>query len=215
MKLTKEEIQFIDNYLENSDVIHADIRMEITDHVASEIEAIMKANSVATFYDVFIKYMVENKASLLKENNNFINSVINKNTKLILKELIDYKTIILFVVLMFLSHFYLAELSVKSINNVFGVPLVLIVILITIYIIACKVFKYSRFSGVERLGFMYFVLVQALNFISIIIRPRIEEGISTIFISTALTISIVLIYVFAKVSFTIIKSYLTQYKSIV
>ena len=37
-KLTKENIQFIDNYLKNSDVIFDDIRMEMVDHVATAVE---------------------------------------------------------------------------------------------------------------------------------------------------------------------------------
>ena len=34
MKLTAENIKFIDNYLKNSEVIYYDIRMEMLDHVA-------------------------------------------------------------------------------------------------------------------------------------------------------------------------------------
>ena len=38
MNLSKEELQFIDNYLENSGVIYMDVRLELTDHIASAIE---------------------------------------------------------------------------------------------------------------------------------------------------------------------------------
>ena len=42
MKLTKENIKFIDTYLENSNIIHIDIRMEMLDHIASVIETKME-----------------------------------------------------------------------------------------------------------------------------------------------------------------------------
>lgn len=34
VKLEKENIRFIENYLEASDIFYADIRMEMTDHIA-------------------------------------------------------------------------------------------------------------------------------------------------------------------------------------
>ena len=53
-KLCKENIQFIETYLENSDVYYADIRMEMTDHVASAIESKMELENSDDFYSVFI-----------------------------------------------------------------------------------------------------------------------------------------------------------------
>ncbi|NQY29060.1 MAG: hypothetical protein HRT69_06270 [Flavobacteriaceae bacterium] len=66
MNLSKEELQFIDTYLKNSDVIYTDIRLELTDHVASAIEVELAENSDEIFYKVFKSYMVQNKKSLLK-----------------------------------------------------------------------------------------------------------------------------------------------------
>ena len=65
MKLTKEYIQFIDNYLKNSEVIYYDIRMEMHDHVASAVEQKMEAENL-DFYDAFKSYMVVNKKEVLK-----------------------------------------------------------------------------------------------------------------------------------------------------
>ncbi|MEJ6791698.1 MAG: hypothetical protein QNK89_02890 [Lacinutrix sp.] len=153
VKLTKEEIQFIDNYLDNSEVIYADIRLEITDHIASEIEAIMETDKTAIFYDVFKSYMVENKANLLNENKKFVNAVTNQNWKLILKELINFKTI----------------------KHVFFIPMFLMIPIAIVYLICTKMYDFSRFSGVERLGFIFTILFNIFHFISIITQPRIEE----------------------------------------
>lgn len=66
MSLSKDELQFIDTYLKNSDVIYTDVRMELIDHIATAIEMELEENSNETFYEVFKAYMVTNKKSLLK-----------------------------------------------------------------------------------------------------------------------------------------------------
>ncbi len=67
MKLSKEDIKFIDTYLENSDVIYADIRQEMLDHIASGVEKKMKTEE-QDFYDAFKEYMGINKGEILKNN---------------------------------------------------------------------------------------------------------------------------------------------------
>jgi len=68
MNLSKEELQFIDTYLKNSDVIYTDVRLELTDHVASAIEAELEENPNETFYEVFKNYMMQNKKNLLNNH---------------------------------------------------------------------------------------------------------------------------------------------------
>lgn len=65
MKLTKEEIQFIDTYLKSSDVLYADIRQEMVDHVATGVEQKMEEEAL-DFYQAFKAYMRVHKKDLLK-----------------------------------------------------------------------------------------------------------------------------------------------------
>jgi hypothetical protein len=79
MKLSNEEIKFIDTYLQNSDIIFVDLRAEITDHIATGVEEKMEHERI-DFYDAFKEYMVKNKRELLKSNNKmkgyyYINSI--------------------------------------------------------------------------------------------------------------------------------------------
>mgnify|MGYP006182872301 FL=1 len=67
MRLTAENIEFIDNYLKNSEVIYYDIRMEMLDHVATAVEQKMEAENL-DFYDAFKNYMVVNKKGLMQQN---------------------------------------------------------------------------------------------------------------------------------------------------
>jgi hypothetical protein len=64
MKLTKQQIQFIDNYLQKADIIFVDIRAEMTDHIASAVEEKMQHENL-DFYLAFKYYMIENKAGFL------------------------------------------------------------------------------------------------------------------------------------------------------
>lgn len=70
--LTKHDVKFIDNYLEYSKVLYADMRMEMTDHVASVIEAKMQSGDDRGFYIIFKAYMVEQKTNLLNNNKQFV-----------------------------------------------------------------------------------------------------------------------------------------------
>lgn len=64
--LAPEQLQFINNYLENSGVKYLDIRYEMTDHVATALE-----NREGDFYENFRLYMLDNKKSLLDSNSHF------------------------------------------------------------------------------------------------------------------------------------------------
>lgn len=67
MKLSKEEIKFIDTYLESSEVIYSDIRQEMVDHIATAVEEKMQLEQ-QDFYVAFKSYMLANKKDILKNN---------------------------------------------------------------------------------------------------------------------------------------------------
>jgi len=67
MKLTKDDIVFIDTYLESNEVIYSDIRQEMLDHIASAVEEKMQLEQ-EDFYNAFKLYMLVNKKAILKNN---------------------------------------------------------------------------------------------------------------------------------------------------
>lgn len=71
MKLSKEQIQFINTYLIKHEVIYVDIRQEMIDHIATAVEEKMQFENI-DFYDSFKKYMIENKSEILKNNKYFM-----------------------------------------------------------------------------------------------------------------------------------------------
>ena len=67
MKVSKQEIQFIDNYLQKHDVVFVDIRAEMVDHIAAAVEEKMTTEGI-DFYDAFKSYMITNSKAILKNN---------------------------------------------------------------------------------------------------------------------------------------------------
>ena len=65
-KLTLDNIQFIETYLKNSGINFVDVRMEMTDHIASSIETEIEKGDHRDFYYIFKDFMAVNKKSLLK-----------------------------------------------------------------------------------------------------------------------------------------------------
>lgn len=83
--ITTQNLKFIDNYLKKSEIFYDDIRMELTDHIASAVEQKMQTEN-SDFYDAFKSYMNLNKKELLNKfmggNLNFL--VPFKNFRLFL-----------------------------------------------------------------------------------------------------------------------------------
>ena len=89
--LDKEQIGFIDHYLENSDIIHVDIRAEMVDHIASGIEESIKAGDEREFYYIFKDYMAMHKARLLDNNKKFLRATDLKILKAIGKVMLSWQ----------------------------------------------------------------------------------------------------------------------------
>ena len=217
MTLDKAHIQFIDNYLDHSDVSYADIRMEMVDHIASEIEAREAAGDTRGFYDIFKDYMVENKALLLNNNRQFLRKVDLKNARLIAKTMCSYRGILLFTCILILSHFMVEELvvtkQVMSKSVLFLGAMLSIVPLAVFYIILSKIYGFSRFSGVERMGFAFVVLYQLLHLISILIKPFNSSNEFNWAYSLGFAISVFLIVILVIVTYKTIKIYQLKYKA--
>lgn len=109
MKLDKEQIHFIDNYLKNSGVKYIDIRFEMVDHIASALTE-MKGD----FYDNFKSYMLENKKELLQSNLLFKKLAAKSAFRMLLKSMI--KPLSIAVIIGFYAFFYFIIHFVPSVE---------------------------------------------------------------------------------------------------
>ena len=214
MKLTTKDIQFIDNYLDNSDIIYADIRMEIVDHVASDIESRIESGDTRDFYYVFKDYMVENKAQLLNDNKQFLKSADRKIWKAFLKEFLNPLTLLIFLTSFGGFYFLYSNFNIEMFRLIISyVPLIGLSGFLLTYVVYHKVKNLKRFSVVERLAFPFLVFYQLPNLVFNFSHQT--KDFKTIlwiigFVSLILTIKILLVIV----SINLFKSYEKRFKNI-
>ncbi|MDO6489782.1 MULTISPECIES: hypothetical protein [unclassified Cellulophaga] len=159
MKLNKENIQFIDTYLKNSDIMFTDVRTEMVDHVATAVSEDMKAENL-TFYDAFKAYMVVHKKDLLKYNKQFKKTTDKIVLKLLFKKFIAPLNICIMIASFFLliQFFPLGEKKFLKF-----VPFGFLIITILVYYILVLKKRKQRFSGIERAGLMLTLIFQLYN----------------------------------------------------
>ena len=90
-QLTKENIQLIRNFLQKNGVAHTDILQELTDHVASACEVLMKEQN-QSFLTVFVPYMRVNGAVLIDKAYPLFDFVFELGTFLLHEHSCSYST---------------------------------------------------------------------------------------------------------------------------
>lgn len=174
MKLTAENIKFIDNYLKNSEVIYYDIRMEMLDHVATAVEQKMQAENL-DFYDAFKSYMVMNKKEILKGNKLW--SGYSKETILNFLKFLMHPIMILFGA----SFYFIYEnIEIKNyfsesftIRNLFFVFMIILAFFQLIYF---HLILKQRFFVLEKLG----GLLAIIYYLQMFFMNQHEDGIPSI-----------------------------------
>lgn len=214
-KLDKEQIQFIDDYLDNSDVIYADISMEMVDHVASGIEARIDTGDTRDFYYIFKDYMVENKAKLLDDNKRFLKSTDKKIWKAILKELPKPLTIIIFIVAFFGFYNAFNYLDFKSFRIlIFTIPFGTFLGFGVFYLIYSKYYGLGRFSVIERLSFPMLLFYQLSSLIFNISHRAIEMS-KALWVIGIVSTSLTFLFILSKISLSFAKIYQERFKNLV
>lgn len=204
-KLNKEDIQFIDTYLSNSDIFYEDIRIEMIDHVASEIEEKMNDGDKRGFYSIFKDYMVQNKASLEKQGSkSFDWKIFRSVTKQFLKNLYSWQVIFASILCFWVFKNIYSYFHIESFLTLFFPTFLMVMVMF----IPLFVFGKKKFSFIGNFGALV-SLFFALNYYII---PQIEEpsplyyinlGIMTIFFVSSLKTMIYLV-IFYKKRFAIV-----------
>lgn len=165
-RLDSKDIQFIDTYLDNSDVIYLDVRLEMVDHIASAIESRMKNGDDRDFYYIFKDYMVDNKTRLLdgfkihkkKTLNNFFVSLI--------KSLISLRSIVLsigFFAFFYLNKDWLAPYLKDRNTWSYGWFFILLFLIAFWTLIRFKIGK-NRFMAIEQMFLAMVILTYCFHF---------------------------------------------------
>nr|WP_315141218.1 hypothetical protein [uncultured Flavobacterium sp.] len=86
MKLTTEQINQIDTFLERNDVKYLDIKLELLDHIASQIEALISEQN-SSFEEAFI-IIKDNWKPRLLSSSSFLIGIIYSFPKIVLDRLL-------------------------------------------------------------------------------------------------------------------------------
>jgi len=215
MKFSKEDIKFLDNYLENSDVIHVDIRMEMVDHVATAIEREMSSDDSIGFYDVFKDYMLENKRLLLENNKQFLKQTTKKLSDQLLKALFSLRSAVLAFLIGTIIYFGFQNFNPEHIQNLINCSVTFLIFIPGLcYFFAIKAFNYERFSGIERLSFYFIFLLQFINIINLLGNRFLNNDASLLVTSILMALVFTFILVFIRLSVGVFKDYTYCYKKL-
>lgn len=199
MNLTKEQTQFIDQYLKKSEVVFDDLRIELLDHVASAV-CFKMVDENLDFYDAFKYYMVENKKSILKAgmvNHTFnFKLAISKFTRfLISKEVLIFSVIFLFLCVKTFNIFLFQHLEIFQTSLIATVFSFSIIWILVFYGVLRK-----RIFALENNIILLTIYYYIVNFSTIFWRENIEiEFYITLF--SALFIALFIAFML-KTSFT-------------
>lgn len=209
-KLSKEDIAFIDTYLKNSDIVFSDIRIEMVDHVASEIESIINEGDNRDFYYIFKDYMVKNKVDLLKESQRYYKASDKKILRKLAKKAFSLTGLLVFFFTLFsfnlINEFLDNEHTLPYIKNA---PFAGLIVVGFIYLLFLKK-KKERFSSLERITFYFMIVVQLTN---IVMNSNVnQESLTRLKIGSALIISLIILLLI--IAFEFKKEYHSKYKSV-
>ncbi|RBW59372.1 hypothetical protein DS884_06440 [Tenacibaculum sp. E3R01] len=144
MELTKEQVQQINNFLEAIGVEYIDIRFEMVDHIASDIEN--KVSNIPAFYEDqrlhthFLKYMLSRKKELKKRYDSILKKKFWSDALFILKDMVQQvikpRNLAIISIVASIS-FYMNKL--QSINTLYF-PIILLIGYITYYVLKTREF---------------------------------------------------------------------------
>ena len=113
MKLSEEQVRFIDTYLKNSGIKYLDVRYEMTDHIATALEAVD-----GNFDENFRQYMLEHKQELLASNRQFGKLAGKNAVRLILHNLVAPRFLALAIISFFILYVSTRFFSAETITEI-------------------------------------------------------------------------------------------------
>lgn len=208
--LTKENIQFIDTYLKNSDIIFTDIRVEMVDHIASEIEHLMENGDTRDFYYIFKDYMIENKKELVKERKEYYKVADKKIFKMLMKKLLSFQSAIIFLTILFGFNLINELISDNEMLKLlkYGPSLIILFTAVIYFQFITK--RNQRYSSMERIGLYFSLIVQFANLLMNIDAPPVL-GLTGLKISVSLFTMFLILLI--TIAFELKKEYILKYKS--
>lgn len=207
MKLTKEQIDFIDNYLKNSGVNYIDIRYEMVDHIATELEMNLAdcGGDILPdedFREHFKAYMTENKGQFLASNKEFAKTARKRAFKLILKNIVRPTSLLLTPLLFIVLYKVIPMAGIETVKDILHITYTVLLIAVVLFDKFNYKTKTEKFSVVDKMisgcliaVYVVFVFIRPDKIIS---NPLWLSAYYTLFIAFITTSAITLLLLSAK-----------------
>ena len=197
MELTTEQLQRVEHYLNVKEITYIDIRMEVLDHIVSDIEAKTETETLdfeTVFYNVTDKWNVH-----LKQSSSWIFGLANSAPKIVLKKAKNnFKNWFLItnslMILLSMGEKEL-NLSFSESTQVFLTNSLVIINIISSFILVFLMTKNSKIK--EKSSYSFILKTQSLGFFLgfvAIFFSGIIEGVTPIYSLTLTYIAVTYIY---------------------
>ncbi|AWM13684.1 hypothetical protein DI487_07290 [Flavobacterium sediminis] len=191
MKLTKENIVLVDNYLQNNGVVYYDIRMEMVDHVATAVEEKMKAEHV-DFEEAFENFIF-NKGKLFKKiNSEATKRAGNKAKRILLKRFYLPSTILVafgsLALLFGINFLWDSDLSFDVYSVVYMVFIIRLA-LVYLYKNFSGKYRFKRIAVVDKMIGFYALSTYLLNYVFRVDKHIDSEYIRMVFFALIIVYS--------------------------
>lgn len=194
MKLSSEELQIIETVLIQKGIKFDDIRIELLDHIASDVEMIR--NSKAVFFEEAFEKVLQKWSESLKPSSSFLTGPSEKYPKIVIDSI--YETVknqflisivsAIFVVLLFIFFKEIVDSRDLMIQFKFGMKIVFVLSLLWIvyfrFFIYNKKFStiFSHFAKTRMVVFFFYIPSIFLPDIPLTIQNQIGFLILGVFI---------------------------------
>lgn len=221
MKLTAEQITYIENYIKSFDIKYYEVYMEILDHMILSVEDILENDKTISFEDVVLKAKVEGFGKkgfrgMMDERLKLAQIQARKQNNRMIKEYFTFPKIVM-TLTVFIGYFLFLMFfeDPKKINIICIVFIGLLAILQTVYFWKFRKINKWNILKTQVLSNMYFLSFAGVNITQLIYNLGKEtldfnHILMRLFLTTVFTFSLISLLVYIEIRKKTIEELKTQ-----
>lgn len=221
MKLTEEQIRYIENYIKSFDIKYYEVYMEILDHMILSVEDILEENKEITFEDAVLKAKVEGFGKkgfrgMMDERLQLAQKQARKENNKMIKEYFTFPKIVMTLAVFFGYFLFLMFFEdPKKINIICIVFIGLLAILQTVYFWKFRKINKWNILKTQVLSNMYFLSFAGVNITQLIYNLGKEtldfnHILMRLFMTSVFTFSLISLLVYIEIRKKTIEELKTQ-----
>lgn len=221
MRLTTEQISYIENYIKSFNIKYYEVYMEILDHIILSVEAILANDSEISFEDAVLKAKVEGFGKkgfrgMMDERLKLAQIQARKQNNRMIKEYFTFPKIVM-TLTVFIGYFLFLMFfeDPKKINIICIVFIGLLAILQTVYFWKFRKINKWNILKTQVLSNMYFLSFAGVNITQLIYNLGKEtldfnHILMRLFLTTVFTFSLISLLVYIEIRKKTIEELKTQ-----